>query len=129
VLGAESRTRPPARGCWHRALAIAAGLGQLVVIAVAMLVMTAGLKTNGMVFTEVMTKTRRLTWEIGSIVALVTAGGFLAYLIARAMATRRGVLAILVQVILVCVVASLAAWFHRAIPVPPGTHTTGIPGP
>jgi hypothetical protein len=108
-------------------MAWALGVGELLVLAVAFLVMFVGLKVNGQVFTEMLPKTRRFTWEVGSVTSLaVTCGVFVVFL-ARSLVTRRGLLLLLTQAVLVAIVIGVVVWFRGALPVPPpGQHSGGF---
>lgn len=114
-------------GCLHVAAAWVIAIGELVTVAGGLLFMYAGLKINGQVFTEMLEKTRLVTWEFGSGLVIVAGAGASAYFLVRVVVTRSGIGMLLAQLTLLLVIAGLVAWFHGAIPVPPGWYGRGIP--
>lgn len=102
-------------------------VSEILILIGSLLVMWAGLKTNGQLFTETLENTRRETWAVGSGLAIAAVAGSLGYFLIRFVKTRSGGSLVLGQFVLMLLIIGLAVWFHRAIPVPPGTYTTGIP--
>jgi cytochrome bd-type quinol oxidase subunit 2 len=127
-VSARSVSARPA-GCLHVAVTWLLGIGELLTLACCLLAMYLGMKTNGQVFTETIEKTRRATWDIASGVGLTVSCVALVYFIFRYVVTRKGILVLLAQVVVMALAIVIVVSFHGAIPVPPGTQTTGIPGP
>ena len=111
------------RGC-RTAAAVAACLLQAALVLICFGAMYLGMKTNGQVFTETLEQTRRETWLAGATVAGLVTAVPLAYALAK---RRPGLLAFETAVLAVVIV--LGVYFHHLIPVPPGTYSSGIPGP
>jgi len=116
----EQTWAPPSRG-----EAVAGCLvwgGQIVVILVCVVVMAATLKGNGSALTPVLESTRMRIWITASAFALLMAIAVLAGYYGRYRSTGRGLRAVWVQLFVVAAVIALVAYFHGAVPVPPGTH-------
>jgi len=112
----------PSRG-WQIVISCLLWAGQLVVLAVCLVIMLAGLESNGMWYTAVLEKTRFDVWLLGSAVALLTVITGLGSFYGLYQVTRRGLGAVLAQAVLTVAVIVVVIGFHSAVPVPPGTHS------
>jgi dolichol kinase len=113
--------RAPGQGRRSIAGSIVLVTAQVIIVLLCVGVMNAALETNNQVFTETMESDRRETWLTAVIVMAVVAAGALAYAL-----VRRSLPLVVFEVAAVVIVVLIAAHFHHAIPVPPGTQSPGI---
>lgn len=102
---------------------------EVLILAACLVAMVVGLKSNGLLFTEALAKTRRETWDVASALALTVTVLGSCYFAIWSVIVRRGSGLMLVQLILLVAAITMAISFHSAIAVPPDLYSPPIPGP
>jgi len=97
--------------------------GQIAIVLGCIVIMAAGLESNGMWYTATLEKTRDEVWLIPSGLALFAVITCLGCFYGLYRSTGRGLWLVWFQVLVIVAVVVMVTGLHGAIPVPPGTHS------
>jgi len=97
--------------------------GQIAVVLCSIVIMAAGLESNGMWYTATLEKTRYEVWLIPSGLALFAVITCLGCFYGLYRSTGRGLWLVWFQIVVTVAVVAMVTGFHGAIPVPPGIYS------